>query len=110
MSAPSSHETFAQRLRERLGASGVLDAELRAAVTRAGAGDVVELEAPFGELARTIAEASYRVSDGQVAAVRDAVGSDKAAFEVVMSACVGAGLVRWDAATRAIEEAMDAAD
>lgn len=109
MSAPSSHEILAERVRERLGASGILDAELRAAVTRAGAGEPVEWEAPFGELARTISEASYRVSDDQVAAVRDAVGSDKAAFEVVMSACVGAGLSRWDAATRAIEEAMDAA-
>jgi hypothetical protein len=63
---------------------------------------------PYGLLARTIASASYRVTDAQVAAVRQAAGSDKAAFEVVMSASVGAGLARWYAAARAIREATDA--
>jgi hypothetical protein len=45
------------------------------------------------------------VTDAEVAAVRDAAGSDRAAFEIVMSACVGAGLQRWDA----FREAIDAA-
>lgn len=46
---------------------------------------------------------------GQVLAVREAAGSDKAAFEVILTAAIGAGLARWDAAQRAITEAKDAA-
>jgi hypothetical protein len=65
-------------------------------------------EEPYDSLARQIGEASSRVTDAEVDAVRRATGSDKAAFEIVMSACIGAGLTRWDAATRAIEQATDA--
>lgn len=55
------------------------------------------------------AEASCDVTAAQVDAVRAVVGSDRAAFEVIMAASIGPGLNRWDAATRAIEEADDAA-
>ncbi|BCJ34143.1 hypothetical protein Athai_16460 [Actinocatenispora thailandica] len=63
---------------------------------------------PYDTLTRRIADASDRVTDAEVDAVRDATGSDKAAFEIVLAACVGAGLARWDAAVRTIEEATDA--
>jgi hypothetical protein len=43
-----------------------------------------------------------------VAAVRASRGSEVAAFELIMSASIGAGLRRWDAAARVIEEASDA--
>jgi hypothetical protein len=78
----------------------VTDASLRTAI--AAGSPVAE---PYETLARQIATDSHRVTDDQVAAVRNAAGSDKAAFEVVMSACVGAGLKRWDA----FREAIDAA-
>ncbi|KHL05131.1 hypothetical protein [Sinomonas humi] len=39
---------------------------------------------------------------------RGATGSDKEAFEIIMSASIGAGLARWDAAIRAIAQASDA--
>ncbi|TDP91856.1 hypothetical protein [Labedaea rhizosphaerae] len=89
--------------------AGRTGASLRAAVSARAAGGPAIAE-PYDALARQIGEASYAVTDAQVEAVRQVTGSDKAAFEVVMAACVGAGLSRWDAAVRAIEEATDAAD
>ena len=95
------HQEFADALRAAVGAdTGVTDASLRTAIA-AGA-PVAE---PYDMLARQIRDASHRVTDAEVAAVRDAAGSDKAAFEVVMSACVGAGLMRWDAFCEAIDAA-----
>ena len=87
--------------------AGRTGASLRTAVSARAAGGPPIAE-PYEALARQIGEASYAVTDAQVDAVRAATGSDKAAFEVVMSACVGAGLARWDAAVRALEEATDA--
>lgn len=63
---------------------------------------------PYAALARQIRDAAYRVTDAQVAAVRAAEGSDKGAFEVIMSASIGAGLARWDRAIQVIDEASDA--
>jgi hypothetical protein len=86
----------------------VTDADLRrAAVNRAAGGP--PLPAPYDDLVRTIGDASYRVTDAQVATVRSAAGSDKAAFEIVMAAAVGAGLMRWDKALKTLDEATDAA-
>jgi hypothetical protein len=96
-----SHQELADALRAAVGAdTGVSDASLRAAL--AAGTPVAE---PYDTLARQIRDVSHRVTDAEVAAVRDAAGSDKAAFEIVMSACVGAGLKRWDA----FREAIDAA-
>ncbi len=75
---------------------------------RAGAGGDASLPEPYAALTRTIGERSYRVTDAQVGAVRSAAGTDRAAFEVIMSASIGAGLRRWDAAMAALEEAEDA--
>lgn len=89
------------------GDAGVTDASLRiAAAARAAGGP--PMAQPYDALAQQIGAASYRVTDAEVEDVRQASGSDKAAFEIVMSACVGAGLARWDAAARVIEEATDA--
>lgn len=89
------------------GDAGVTEASLRSAIAARAAGGPPVIE-PHDTLAQRIGEASYRVTDADVDAIRQATGSDKAAFEIVMSACIGAGLARWDAATRAIEEATDA--
>lgn len=87
--------------------SGRTDASLRVAVeARAAAGAAID--EPYDALARQIGAAAYQVTDAQVGAVRAATGSDKEAFEIIMSASIGAGLARWDAALRAIEEASDA--
>lgn len=102
-----SHAGFAGRLRERVGADGLIDRELRiGAMDRAAGGPPIA--EPYDALAGQIGDAAYLVTDAQVAAVREAVGSDKGAFEVVLSASSGAGLMRWDAAMRAIDGVTDA--
>lgn len=63
---------------------------------------------PYDALSRQIGEASYRVTDEQVASVLQAAGSEKAAFEIVAAAAVGASLARWQQAMRALDEAKNA--
>ena len=106
--ASLSHEEHAALLRARATASGLTDVALRAgALARDGGGP--HLPEPYDALVRQVGDDSARVTDAQVAAVREAAGSDKAAFEVVLAASVGAGLRRWDAAVRAIGGDGDAA-
>lgn len=93
----------AEAVRAAIAGAGVTEPSLRTAI--ASGAPVAE---PYDTLAQQIGAASYRVTDAEVDAVRQATGSDKGAFEIVMSACVGAGLARWDAAVRVIEEASDA--
>jgi len=102
---PLSHVELAALLRSHVEQTGILDAGLRRGIL---SGDAAVPE-PYGSLARQIAEDSFRVTDAQVQAVREAAGSQKGAFEVVLTAAIGAGLRRWDAAARAIDEARDAA-
>jgi hypothetical protein len=105
---PDSHRDRAETLRTAVGGdTGVTDAALRTAVAARAAGGPPVAE-PYDVLARQIGDASYRVTDAEVDAVRQATGCDKAAFEIVMSASIGAGLARWDTAVRVIEEAIDA--
>lgn len=109
-----SHQLHADRLRGRVADSGLTDRDLRlgalargdGAGSGSGSGSIPE---PYDSLARQIGEDSSRVTDAQVEAVRAATGSEKAAFEIILTAAIGAGLRRWDAAARAIEEARDAA-
>jgi len=102
------HHRHAEALRAAAtGASGQTEKSVRTAVlTQAVGGDPIG--EPYGALARQVLDAAYRVTDAQVAAVRAATGSDKGAFEIIMAASIGAGLARWDAAVRAIDEASDA--
>lgn len=103
-----AHRHRAEKLRTAMASdTGITEAALRTAVAARAAGGPPIAE-PHDDLARQIGDASYRVTDAEVDAVRQATGSDKAAFEIVMSACIGAGLARWDAAARAIAEATDA--
>jgi hypothetical protein len=102
-----SHMEFANRLRNRVGGDGLTNPELRiSAMLRAGGGPAIA--EPYDALAEQIGQAAYRVTDAQVSAVTDTAGSEKKAFEVVLSASIGAGLVRWDAAMHAIDGASDA--
>jgi hypothetical protein len=102
-------EPLANGLRDRVLHSGVSDQNLRAAAFDLGGGRAADAPESIHSLAQTVGTASYRVTDGMVSQVRELVGSDMAAFEVVMSASVGAGLARWDAAIRAIDGVDDAA-
>ena len=108
MDAIDIHHRHADALRAAATREGgKTEASLRAAVLTRAAGGAPIAE-PYEALARQIREAAHRVTDAQVAAVRAATGSDKGAFEIIMSACIGAGLTQWDAAIRAIDEASDA--
>ncbi|WP_439602714.1 hypothetical protein [Devosia sp.] len=76
------------------------------AALRAAGGPAID--APYDVLAKQIGDAAYRVTDAQVASVLAAAGSEKATFEIIAAAAVGAGLQRWEVGTRALEEAIDA--
>jgi hypothetical protein len=99
------HRARARRLEQRVfDESADTSIELRRQMAARAAGGS-PIAAPYDDLARDVGEASYRVTDAEVAAVRSATGSDRAAFELVAAAAVGAALKRWKAGIAAIEEA-----
>jgi hypothetical protein len=102
------HRALADALRRRVleGPGETAPVVRHAAAERAAGGPPAE--SPYDDLARQIGEAGYRVTDGQVASVLLATGSEKAAFEVITAAAVGAGLLRWRHAMKALEVAVDA--
>lgn len=108
MAETQPHAVLADTLRRRALDHGAIPRSVRAGALAAGAGSAADLPDVYDALARLVGEASYRVTDRQVAAARDAAGSDKAVFEIVMSASIGAGLRRWDAAASAIDGATGA--
>ncbi|WP_157498365.1 hypothetical protein [Leifsonia sp. Leaf336] len=103
----SSHEENAVALRAAVIASGDSAAALRAAALERDAGGP-GLPEPYDALVRQVSADSVRVTDEQVAAVRAALGSDRAVFELILASAVGAGLRRWDAAVRVIRGQDDA--
>jgi hypothetical protein len=66
------------------------------------------VRAPYDDLAREIGESATRVTDEQVASILRATGSEKAAFEVIAAAALGAGLPRWRKGIKALDEVSDA--
>jgi hypothetical protein len=102
------HRAFAEALRRRvLDGPGMTDRAVRkAAAERAAGGPAVE--SPCDDLGRQIGESAARVTDEQVANVLRATGSEKAAFEVIVAAALGAGLLRWRQGIKVLEEASDA--
>ena len=109
MAGRSDHPALAEALQRRvLAGPGETGAALRQRVAaRAAGGSAVEN--PYDDLARQIGEAAYRVTDAQVASVRAAAGSERAAFELIAAAALGAGLLRWRQAMKALEASDDAA-
>lgn len=108
MATANEHRQHADALQAALTSEpGRTEACLRRAVEARASGGPQVAE-PYDSLAAQIGAAAYRVTDDQVEAVRAAAGSEKGTFEIIMSASIGAGLTRWDAAIHAIEEAGDA--
>jgi hypothetical protein len=103
------HRAFAGALSDRAAtAAGLSPRQLRqAALARAASGE--PLQAPYDALVSHVVDASYRVTDAEVAAVRQAAGSEKAAFEIIMSAAIGAAMLRFDRAMETLEESSNAA-
>ncbi|HEV8016695.1 MAG TPA: hypothetical protein VGP48_14245 [Stellaceae bacterium] len=110
MSTPNrpDHVALAETLRRAvLEGPGITDPALRRAVAETAAGEPTA-KPPYDELARQIGAAADRVTDEQVEAVVKAAGSEKAAFEIIAAAAVGAGLLRWRQALKATKEASNA--
>lgn len=102
------HRALADALRRRvLEGPGETDPVVRKAAAERAAGGP-PADAPYDDLARQIGESAYCVTDGQVASVVRATGSEKAAFEVIAAAAMGAGLLRWRQGIKALVEATDA--
>jgi hypothetical protein len=101
----ADHAQLAEALRRRvLEGPGDTDPALRQAVAARAAG-ASRIAPPYDDLARQIGADARGVTDAQVAAVIAATGAQRATFELVMSAAVGAGLQRWRQGLRALEEA-----
>jgi uncharacterized peroxidase-related enzyme len=89
------HRALADVLRQHVSEGpGVTDTILRQKMGKRAAGGP-PIEPPYDDLALTIGEAAYKVTDNQVTKVVKEAGSEQAAFELIVSAAVSAGLYRW---------------
>ncbi len=91
-------------IRALLNHPGATELELRRAVmgrTRSAAGHLPE---GLREFVEKIAERPWTVSDEDFARLRAAGYSEDEIYEVTLAAAVGAGLQRFDAGLRALEE------
>ena len=102
------HRTLAEALRLRvLDGPGKTDQATRqAAAERAAGGPAID--ALYDDLARQIGESATGVTDEKVMSVVQAIGSEKAAFEVIAAAALGAGLLRWQRGLKVLDEVADA--
>ncbi|MBI2073972.1 MAG: hypothetical protein HYT81_13235 [Gemmatimonadetes bacterium] len=95
-----------------LGTSGVTEASLRAAVEARAAGlggrPGVEPGVPavLSTLVDKVAQQPFRVTDGDVQALRQAGYSEDAIFEITASAALGAGLGRLERGLAALKGAV----
>jgi hypothetical protein len=102
------HRALAEALRRRvLDGPGRTDRAVRQATAERATGGAA-MEAPYDDLARQIGESAAGVTDEQVASVLRATGSEKAAFEVIAAAALGAGLLRWQQGIKVLDEVTDA--
>jgi hypothetical protein len=107
-SIQTNHHTLVEELRRRvLEGPGETPPAARHEAAKAAAG-VSTVQDRYSDLARQIGDSAHRVSDAQVASVLSAAGSEKAAFEIIAAAALGAGLLRWQQAIKTLEEAGDA--
>lgn len=100
---------LAEVLRKRvLEGPGITDVALRKGMAeRAGGGPAVT-EPAYDDLARQIGQAAYNVTDEQVKKVVQKTGNEKAAFELIVAAAIGAGLYRWQKGLSILEETAGA--
>jgi hypothetical protein len=104
----SDHRALAASLQRRvLEGPGETDPAMRHAVAERAAGGP-PVDPRYDDLARQIGESASRVTDEQVASVLRTTANEKAAFEVIVAAALGAGLLRWRRGIKALEEAIDA--
>ncbi len=104
------HHVLIEALRRRVleGPGETPPAARQQAAQAAAGGSAVQDR--YSDLARQIGESARGVTDAEVAAVVSDAGSQKAAFEIIAAAALGAGLLRWRQAIKMLEEAGDAAE
>jgi hypothetical protein len=103
------HRALAETLRRQvLEGPGETPPQVRQAAAQRAAGGPPSGSA-FDDLARQVGEAAFRVTDAQVQSVVAATGSERATFEIIVAAALGAGLSRWRLAMKALDEASHAA-
>jgi len=102
------HRGLAEALRRRmLEEPAVTDPALRRAVAASAAGGP-PAQPPYETIARQIGQAACLTTDEQIAGLVSAAGSEKAAFELILAAAIGAGLLRWQCGLTALDGADDA--
>jgi hypothetical protein len=79
---------------------GATDRALREAAFRG-----VEVPQPWAHLVELVREASYRVTDADLASLVGAGLSEDAVFEMTLAAALGAAATRLDAGLRALDAA-----
>jgi hypothetical protein len=90
------HRYLAEVLRKRvLEGPGITGGALRQAMAKRATGGPAVGEEAYDDLARQIGQAAFNVTDEQVKKVVQKTGNEKAAFELIVAAAVGAGLYRW---------------
>ncbi len=100
------HLALAKILQKRvLEGPGITDTALRQAIAKRAAGGTVIDEAVYDDLARQIGQAAYKVTDEQVRKVVEKIGNEKAAFELIVAAAIGAGFYRWEKGLAILNEA-----
>jgi alkylhydroperoxidase family enzyme len=98
------HRTFAEMLRKRiLEEPGKTDTKLRQAIAYRTTGGPA-IEEYYDELALCIGKAAYKCTDELIKKVIKNAGSEKAAFELITAAAIGAGLYRWDKGLSVLKE------
>ncbi len=103
------HQALAEVLRQRvLEGPGITDIALRQAMAKRATGGPAAGDAAYNDLALQIGHAAYKVTDEQVKKVFRKTGNEKAAFELIVAAAVGAGFYRWQKGINVLEEALGA--
>jgi hypothetical protein len=98
---PGRHADVMQRLHDAvLGSTGSLPYETRLALAT-----VREIPDDLKPYADKVARHAYRVTDKDIAALRDAGYDDDAIFEITVAVALGVGLHRRDVGLAALEAA-----
>ena len=90
--------TVERLIRAVLDSPGTMPAAERSALCR-GEG----IPGPLGGYAELVRTASHRITDRDIAALRDAGVSEDAIFETTLAAALGAGVSELDGGLRALE-------
>lgn len=99
------HQAMAEALRKCiLEGYGKTDKTLRQAIAKR-ANDGPPLEPPYDELVLLVNNASYKVTDELIETVVKKAGSEKAAFELIVTTAVTAGLYRWEKGMKVLKAA-----